>query len=729
MRYTELTTLIAELTLKEKISLLVGTGMRMPGEPMDEANPDEVPGEAGTTHAIPRLGIPAAVMADGPAGLRIAPTRPGADRTYYATAFPVATAMAATWDTDLIQQVGQACGDETRRYGVDILLAPGMNLHRDPRGGRNFEYYSEDPLLSGTMAAAFVKGVESQGVGACLKHYVANNQETNRFLLDTLTDERTLRELYLRGFEIAMREAQPWTIMTSYNKINGTYVSQHHRLLTGILREEWGFEGFVMTDWFAGDDAVAQVRAGNDLLMPGTPDQYQVLLAAARSGELPEAVIDESVARILRVVQRTPSARGYQPTDDPDLEAHAELARRVAAQGIVLLQNGNDALPIADATAPLAAFGKSSYDFIAGGSGSGEVNGAYTVSLVEGLEAAGYRLHEATSVAYKQHIANEKAKQPERKSFMELMPPLLEKPITEQEVRTAAAATSAALITIGRNSGEHQDRELAGDYYLTDDEQNLIAMVSRVYRDAGKPVVAVLNVGNVIETASWREQVDAIVLAWQGGQEAGHAVADVLSGVVNPSGKLPTTFTIKYEDTPSASSFPGEEVPGEPIVINGTFPIGRPATVSYDEGIYVGYRHYVTREMPVAFPFGHGMSYTTFGYNEVQVEYADRMTASVRITNTGNRAGREVIQFYISAPTEDMDKPVRELKAYAKTRLLQPGESQVVEVAIAARDLASYDADRKAWVLAAGAYCLHAAASCMDVRASVGFEVGERQVW
>ncbi|MEJ2110677.1 MAG: beta-glucosidase, partial [Acidobacteriota bacterium] len=684
------------------------------------------------TAEISRLGINTKVVADGPAGQRISPNRDDDPNTYYATAFPISTLLASSWDTDLVYEVGQAMGNEVLEYGVDTILGPGMNLHRNPLCGRNFEYYSEDPLITGKMAAAIVRGIQSQGVGSCIKHYAVNNQETNRGSVDAIASQRALREIYLEGFRIAVQEGNPWTVMSSYNKLNGPYTSESHDLLTKVLRDDWGFEGYVMTDWGGGSDPVAQMQAGNDLLMPGNVTQSETILQAVKDGSLDESVLDGNVKRILSVVLKTPRSKGYVYSDKPDLKAHAEVARKAGAEGMVLLKNLGAALPVTADVKNVAVFGKTSYEIITGGTGSGDVNEAYSVSLIEGLENSGYSIDSSLQSLYSEYLEKAKStQQGSRRSFFGA-PPIPEMSLEAKAAADAAGKADMALITIGRNSGEGGDRKAdAGDFYLTDTEKALIQTVSSKFREKGKKSIVVLNVGGVIETASWRGLPDAILLAWQPGQETGNAIVDVLSGRVNPSGKLADTFPMTYDDVPSAKNFPGIELPveegaGESDQSSLSFIRSVPSEVVYEEDIYVGYRYFDTFDVPVAFPFGFGLSYTEFQYDNAEAsaaEFDGSITATVRVTNAGKVAGREVVEVYLNAPEGRLEKPSVELVAFGKTKLLQPGESQELNFVINERDLASFDEEASAWIAEPGSYTLKIGASSRDIRQSVTFKL------
>lgn len=639
---------IGAMTLEEKAHLVVGTGMA--GFSGDSAvigaTRKLVPGAAGTTYPIERLGIPAVVLADGPAGLRIDPKREGDSATYYCTHFPIGTLLASTWDQELVESVGRSIGNEVLEYGADVLLAPALNIHRNPLCGRNFEYYSEDPVVSGKIAAAYVRGVQSNGVGTSIKHFAVNNQETNRMATDAHVSPRALREIYLKGFEITVKESAPWTVMSSYNYLNGVYTSENKELQTTMLRDEWGFKGMVMTDWFGGKDAVAQMVAGNDMLQPGLPKQYEAIVKGVQDGALDEAILNQNVKRILEMILQTPRFKGYEYSNKPDLKAHAAVTRQSATEGMVLLKNDNGALPLAADVKNVALFGCTSYDFIAGGTGSGNVNRAYTVSLLDGLKNAGYVVDEALKNSYEAYLKTEKERLSKDKKewFMPDTRPA-EMAVSAQVIREQAAKADVALVTLGRTSGEFLDRMVA-DFNLTKEEQNMLKAVSDAFHAAGKKVVVVLNIGGVIETASWKSAPDAILCAWQAGQEGGNSVADVLSGKASPSGKLTMTFPVKFEDAASSDNFPIDMRVSTDLMNKG----GKKNDVknvdytNYEEDIYVGYRYFDTFGKQVSYPFGYGLSYTTFAYDKAAVKADNGVyIVSVEVKNTGKVAGKEVV--------------------------------------------------------------------------------------
>ena len=719
---------VAAMTLEEKAHLVIGTGMAgNSGEaPVVGETRNLVPGAAGTTYPIPRLGIPAIVLADGPAGLRINPLREGDENTYYCTHFPIGTLLASTWNTELVEQVGEAIGNEVLEYGTDVLLAPALNIHRNPLCGRNFEYYSEDPLVSGKIAAAYVRGVQSNGVGTSIKHFALNNQETNRMKNDARVSPRAAREIYLKGFEIAVKDAQPWTVMSSYNYLNGVYTSESRELQTTVLRDEWGFKGMVMTDWFGGADAAAQMWAGNDMLQPGRAGQFEDIVEGVRSGRLSEADLDRNVRRVLELIVKSPRFKGYEFSNKPDLKAHAAVTRQSAVEGMVLLEN-NGVLPLASDVKNVALFGTTSYDFIAGGTGSGNVNRAYTVSLLEGLRNAGYAIDAELEKTYAKYIKEETERlNPKSDDPMAMFMPKVRAGEFVPDARLLdrmVRGNDVAIITLGRNSGEFLDRTVS-DFTLTQQESGLIAAVSGAFHKAGKKVVVILNVGGVIETASWKNLPDAVLLAWQAGQEGGNSVADVLRGAASPSGKLTMTFPLRYEDHASSKNFPVDLAFG----MFGKEPEAEPQRnvdyTEYEEGIYVGYRWFDKQGLDVSYPFGYGLSYTSFEWTDASVKSSRGETAvSVKVTNTGSRPGKEVVELYVAAPEGKLDKPVKELKAYAKTRELQPGESQLITLKVKNADLASFDEDASAWVTEAGQYEFLLGASSRDIRATLCADV------
>ena len=721
------------MTLEEKAALCVGSGWdSMLG--ITSSSDVLVSGAAGTTRAIERFGIPMTVNADGPAGVRINPTREGDSRTYYATGFPVGTAIASSWDTELVEHMTSAMGNEVLEYGVDVLLSPAMNIHRNPLCGRNFEYFSEDPVLAGKISAAYVRGVQSNGVGTSVKHFAVNNQETNRAENDSRVDTRALREIYLKGFEITVKEAQPWTIMSSYNKLNGEYAQQSHDLLTKILRDEWGFDGIVMTDWGNKEGTVKAVAAGNDLMMPGSTVEVQRIVDAVKSGELSEADLDRNVRNMLNFIVKTPRFNGYKYSDAPDLKAHAAAARAAATESMVLLKNDGGVLPL-KGTETVAMFGISSVDFVAGGTGSGNVNKAYVVNMVQGLENAGFTLVDAVKDFNQKYVdfqkVNMSANPAGGTSVLLGSAKLPEAPISRTFINAQVDKSDLAIVVIGRNSGESADRRVDDDFNLTATERQLITDVTAAYHLAGKKVVVVLNIGGAIETASWKNMPDAILCAWQPGQEGGDAVADVLTGKVNPSGKLPMTFPMDYMDHPSSLNFPtGYEQQAATMFNTFGFVTTAPEVknvdyTDYDESIWVGYRWFTTQDKEVSYPFGYGLSYTTFEYSKpsVKLDRDGNLTATVTVTNTGSVAGKEVVEVYVAAPAGGLEKPARELKAFDKTDLLEPGASQTQSFTLTPYELASFNTDANEWQTAAGSYTLYFAKNANDTATSAKVNV------
>lgn len=714
------------MTLEEKAQLLVGGGNDafVGSGAMMGSQKKLVAGAAGITVTIPRLGIPATVLTDGPAGVHIDAHRDNDPHNYAATGFPVGTCLASTWNTDLVEEVGRAIGNETLEYGCDVILGPGMNLHRNPLCGRNFEYYSEDPVVTGLIGTAVVKGIQSQGVGVSAKHFAVNSQETARTKVDERLSQRALRELYLKGFEMMVRRSDPWTIMSSYNIINGTYAQGHKDLLSTILRDEWGFRGIVMTDWIGKRDKLPteqEVQAGNDLMMPGYPAQAQDIVEAVNSGRLDIKAVDRNVRRMLEYIVKTPRFKRYQYSNKPDLKAHAQVTRQSSTEGMVLLKN-NGVLPM-KGLKTVALFGVNSYDFFSGGLGSGCVNVPYVVDMVQGLKNIGVATTPLLTEIYQNYVKYAKAKLKADKNpimwFLDQGQPKLDEiEISERCVDHELQEADAAIITIGRQAGEGMDRKIDGEFNLSPIEQAMIFRVSNQFRAAGKPVIVIINSGSVMETASWRDRADAILCAWQPGEEGGNSVADVLTGKANPSGKLTMTWPIAATDHPSTKTFPqdmdmytyreklgwGNEIPGEDYT-------------NHEEDIYVGYRFFDTFQKEVAYPFGFGLSYTTFDFSKPVVKVnGGVITVSITIKNTGTMAGKEVAQVYVTAPKGRLEKPVQELKAFAKTRLLQPGESQTLTMTIDQRDLASFDEAGSQWLADSGVYTFRIGASSRDIR-------------
>lgn len=735
LRADNIDEVVKAMTLEEKAQLLVGGGNDafVGSGAMLGHQKKLVAGAAGTTVAIERLGIPATVVADGPAGVHIDAHRDGTKQTFYATGFPIGTCLASTWNTQLVEEVGRAIGNETLEYGVDVILGPGMNLHRNPLCGRNFEYYSEDPIVTGLIGAAVIKGIQSQGVGVSAKHFAVNSQETARTKVDERLSQRALRELYLKGSETAVRRSAPWTLMSSYNIINGVYAQGNKDLLTTILRDEWGYQGIVMTDWIGKREKLPteqEVTAGNDLMMPGYPAQAEDIVQAVKAGKLDIKDVDRNVRNMLAYIVKTPRFKGYKFSNQPDLQAHAAITRQSSTEGMVLLKN-TGVLPIRDLKT-VALFGVNSYDFFSGGLGSGCVNVPYVVDMVTGLKNVGVSTTPLLTEIYQNYVRYARVKLKADKNPMmwfldQGQPKLDEIEISERCVQREVREADAAIVTIGRQAGEGMDRKINGEFNLTQQEQDMLFRVSDQFHAQGKPVIVIINSGSVMETASWRDRVDAILCAWQPGEEGGNSVADVLTGKANPSGKLTMTWPIAATDHPSTRNYPqdldmysyremqgwGAGVPNEDYV-------------NHEEDIYVGYRYFDTFQKQVAYPFGFGLSYTTFGFSQPKVKVSgDAVTVTVTVKNTGNVSGKEVAQVYVTAPKGALQKPVHELKAFAKTRELQPGESQTLTMTIQPRDLASFDEAHSRWLAEAGTYTFAIGSSSRDIKVTATAKLTE----
>lgn len=657
---SDIETILAQLTLEEKAALCTGATIW-------------------TTVAIERLGVPAMVMTDGPHGVRrSADLAQIAAQSLPATCFPTASCLAATWDRDLVRQVGEALGQEARALGVNVLLGPGINMKRSPRCGRNFEYYSEDPFLAGELAAAFIAGVQSQGVGTSVKHFAANNQETERFRIDALVDERPLREIYLPAFEIAVKKGRPWTVMCAYNKLNGTYCSEHHTLLTEILKREWGFEGLVVSDWGAVHDRVKSLQAGLDLEMPGPqPRRTQAVIEAVRSAALDEAVLDEAVRRILGLVFKaaeTPLGGTFDVAD------HHALARKVAGEGIVLLKN-NGLLPLR-APRRIAVIGRAAKEPYFQGGGSSHINPTQVdIPFDEVQKLAGDALL----------------------TYAEGYPagPGFDQALIDAAV-AAARDADVALLFIALPAFIESEGYDRADLGLTPQQVALIRGVCAVQPNS----VVILNSGSAVTMSEWLDGPAAVLEAWMMGQAGGGAIADVLFGKVNPSGKLAETFPCKLADTPAHINFPGDA-----------------GQVRYGEGIFIGYRYYDAKEMPVLFPFGYGLSYTSFAYSNPRLsaevfDDVDGVTVSVDVTNTGAVAGKEVVQVYVHDRQSRLIRPPKELKGFVKVEL-QPGETKTVTIPLDFRAFAYYHPGYRQWITEDGEFDILIAASAADIRCTL----------
>ncbi|MGA8117792.1 MAG: glycoside hydrolase family 3 C-terminal domain-containing protein [Actinocatenispora sp.] len=669
---TNVDKLVAQLTLEEKASLASGS-------------------DYWSTKAVDRLGIASLELADGSHGLRkqrASADHPGMTGTHPATCFPPAVALASTWDVDLLGRVGAALGREARARDVAVLLGPGVNIKRSPLCGRNFEYFSEDPHVAGQLGAALVRGVQSEGVGTVVKHFAANNQETDRMVVSSDVDERTLREIYLNAFETVVREAQPWLVMASYNKINGVWSCENPWLLRSVLRGEWGFTGAVVSDWLAVNSRVAGLAAGLDLEMPGAAGNDERIVAAVRDGSLDEAVLDDAVLRVLRLVEAHEEAGRAHPAIEPGThdDAHHELARAAAADSIVLLKNDGDILPLTGSDLTIGVVGEFARTPRFQGAGSSQVNPTRVDNALDAVTAAAQRTGSRVAFApgYRLDGADPTAA------------PVTD-PATDLVAEAVEVARTAdvALVFVGLPDGAESESYDRQHIDLPAEQDALVRAVAAV----NPRTVVVLSNGSVVSLEAWHDAVPAVVEAWLLGQAGGGAVADVLFGAVNPSGRLAETIPLRLSDTPAYLNYPGEG-----------------GHVRYGEGVFVGYRHYQSTGREVRYPFGHGLSYTTFDWSELATEVAadGAVSVSVLVTNTGTTAGKDVVQVYVAPPSRPVRSPARELRAFAKVDLA-PGESRRVRLTLERRAFAYYHVGAGQWVVAAGDHEVQVARSAADV--------------
>jgi len=660
--------LIAQMTLEEKASLCSGL-------------------DFWHLKGVERLGIPSIMVTDGPHGLRKQADENdpiGLLGSIPATCFPSASALASTWDRDLVYQVGEALGEECLEEKIGVILGPGANIKRSPLCGRNFEYFSEDPYLTGEMATAHINGVQSKGVGTSLKHYAVNNQEYRRMVIDAVVDERALREIYLAGYEIAVKEAQPWTVMCAYNKVNGTYCAENETLMTNILKEEWGHDGLVVTDWGAMNDRVAGLKAGVELEMPGAPNGNDAMIVSAvRSGQLEEAVVDRAVERILTMIFKAQEALAQDTVYNR--EAHHALARRVAGEGAVLLKNEGAVLPLQE-SAKIALLGQFAKNPRYQGAGSSLMNPTQLDNLYDEM----VKLVGEEQLTYASGYT-EKGDQAD----IALIDGALE----------AAQGADVVVICAGLTDlyeVEGLDRQ---HMKLPRGQDDLIEAIAAAH----PKVVVVLSNGSPVEMP-WAQDVSAILEGYLGGQAGAGAIADILYGVVNPSGKLAETFPLQLEDTPSHPYFPGG-----------------PATVEYRESIFVGYRYYDTAHQEVLYPFGHGLSYTNFDYSDIQLSHnqiseGETLTVSLKVKNNGDVVGKEIVQLYVRDVESTLFRPDKELKGFVKIEL-PPGEEREVAIDIGRRAFAAYHTSLKDWHVEIGEFEILVGASAADIRLTASVEV------
>ena len=652
-------------------------------------------GFPGRTTPLPAYDIPSLVLADGTSGVRL--SRRGEER---ATAFPADITLASSWSPQVVREVGAAVGDEALAYQVDVMLAPGMNIIRNPLCGRIFEYFSEDPVISGKLGAAYVDGIQSRGIGACAKHFTCNSQETNRGHNDVRIGEKALREIYLRGFEICVNEAKPWTVMSSYNSVNGAPVQEQWRLLTSILRNEWGFDGAVMTDWsIVPHNTAAQLHAGNDLFMPGADHQVEDIIAGVKDGTILESDLDLACKRIIALAEKCSKKKA---SAGPNLEAGRSVAYNAACESAILLEN-NGMLPLSG-EGRAALFGVRSYDLVARGAGAGFVVCPPVTQIYSAFHDKGIATDEEIEDLYLKYVAFAEAdiRLNEKIKVHIGLPLLPELSLSKKLIESAAERDDYAVVTLGRTAQEGTDRKLQDDYYLSETEKTLLGDVCEAFHAKGKKVAVILNIAGIIETESWKSLPDAILNIWLPGQDGGAAAADLLYGKVNPSGRLAVTFPKDYFDVPGAKDFPYYDVSE-----------GRNYDYTcYDEGVNVGYRHYLSSGIRPSYSFGYGLSYTDFKYSGAKVKAsAKKSVVTVTVTNSGSVAGKEAVGVYVSSVGV-----VPELKAFAKTGLLAPGASETLSLEIPADYLKIFNEGKKCWEKRRGRLTYHIGADPSDTK-------------
>jgi beta-glucosidase len=674
---------VGRLTLEEKASLCLGS-------------------DFWHTRAIDRLGIAAIRLSDGPHGLRTQPEEAdhlGLAGSVPATCFPTASALGSSWDVALLERVGAALGREARALDVAVVLGPGLNIKRSPLCGRNFEYLSEDPVLSGDLAAAIVQGIQSQGVGACVKHFAANNQETDRLRVSAAIDERTLREIYLTGFERVVTQAQPWTVMCAYNRVNGTFASQHRQLLTEVLRGEWGFGGLVMSDWGAVHDRVAALAAGLDLEMPPNLGVSEAqIVAAVRAGDLDESLLDAAVTRILALVDQAGRTAAVGTGASFDADEHHALARTAAQECAVLLKNEDQILPLQPQVgATIAVIGAFARTPRYQGAGSSQVNPTRLDNALDEILALA---PPGVEVAFAPGFDID-ADQVEGNAAL------------RREAVALARGAEVVVVFLGLPDSAESEGVDRTHLDLPPSQTRLLAELA----EANPGIVVVLANGSAVRLSDWEDHAKAVLECWLSGQAGGGAAADLLFGRANPSGRLAESLPRRLQDTPSYLNFPGDS-----------------GQVHYGEGIFVGYRGHDALEQPVSYPFGHGLSYTTFEYRDLSARVSGRhddgdleISVSCVVTNTGSRAGKEVVQLYVRDVEASVARPLRELKRFTKVSLA-PGEATTVTLRLASRDLSYWSVARHGWVLEAGHFEIAVGASSRDLRCRATLDIAAQPI-